>query len=219
MFGWLPKCLGLFETNAYFGRALLQKRSRNLGRLLVDVTQLLSPRIWSCRGFTEIQDKGNNGRHVCVCVYGLVGGPLFGGMCHTRVRLVTWIGSVTYLIDSHHAHVWVRSHVWHRRERCGVGDVRMGVKGMIEEGERDWVRSDSAFDYIKLHAWIRRESCIHTFEDPLSHIPQADCLQYRVVLAHNNWQIKETAGWIWAGFFTEDLETRWQRFGQFLNDL
>jgi len=25
--------------------------------------------------------------------------------------------------------------------------------------------------------------------------------------------------WNWAGFFTEGLETRWKRFGQFLNDL
>ena len=25
--------------------------------------------------------------------------------------------------------------------------------------------------------------------------------------------------WNWAGFFTEGLETRWDRFGQFLNDL
>jgi len=41
---------------------------------------------------------------------------------------------------------------------------------------------------------------------------------YRVVPAHRNWQI-ETAGWNWAGFFTECLEPRWQRFGQFLNDL
>jgi len=41
---------------------------------------------------------------------------------------------------------------------------------------------------------------------------------YRVVSARRNWQI-ETAGWNWAGLFTEDLVTRWQRFGQFLNDL
>ena len=40
---------------------------------------------------------------------------------------------------------------------------------------------------------------------------------YRVVPAHRNWHMK-TAGWNWAGFFTEGLETRWQRFGQFLND-
>ena len=38
---------------------------------------------------------------------------------------------------------------------------------------------------------------------------------YGVVLAHRNWQI-ETAGWNWAGFFTEGLETCGQRFGQFL---
>jgi len=38
---------------------------------------------------------------------------------------------------------------------------------------------------------------------------------YRVVLGHRNWQI-ETAGWNWAGFFIEGLETRWQQFGQFL---
>jgi len=42
--------------------------------------------------------------------------------------------------------------------------------------------------------------------------------QYRVVPAHRNWHI-ETAGWNWAGFFTEGLKTRWQRFGQFLDDL
>jgi len=41
---------------------------------------------------------------------------------------------------------------------------------------------------------------------------------YRIVPGHKNWQI-ETAGWNWAVFFTEGLETRWQRFGQFLNDL
>jgi len=41
---------------------------------------------------------------------------------------------------------------------------------------------------------------------------------YRVVPGHRNWQI-ETAGWNWASFFTEGLKTRWQRFGQFLNDL
>jgi len=41
---------------------------------------------------------------------------------------------------------------------------------------------------------------------------------YKVVPVHRNWQI-ETAGWNWAGFFVEGLETRWQRFGQFLNDL
>jgi len=35
---------------------------------------------------------------------------------------------------------------------------------------------------------------------------------------HGNWQA-ETAGWNWAGFFNEGLETCWQQFGQFLNDL
>jgi len=43
-------------------------------------------------------------------------------------------------------------------------------------------------------------------------------MRYRVVPGHRNWQI-ETAGWNCAGFFTEGLETRWQRFGQFLNNL
>jgi len=43
-------------------------------------------------------------------------------------------------------------------------------------------------------------------------------LGYRVVLGHRNWQV-ETAGWIWAGFFTKGLETHWQRCGQFLNDV
>ena len=42
-------------------------------------------------------------------------------------------------------------------------------------------------------------------------------VDYRVIPGHENWQI-ETAGWNWAGFFTEGLETRWQRFWQFLND-
>jgi len=41
---------------------------------------------------------------------------------------------------------------------------------------------------------------------------------YRVVPGHRNWQI-ESAVWNWAGFHTEGLETRWQRFRQFLNDL
>ena len=39
-----------------------------------------------------------------------------------------------------------------------------------------------------------------------------------VVPGHGNWQI-QTAVWNWAGVFTEELETRWQRFGRFLNDL
>jgi len=43
-------------------------------------------------------------------------------------------------------------------------------------------------------------------------------LSYSTDLGHRSWQI-ETAGWNWAGFFTEGLETRWQRFGQFLKDL
>jgi len=37
-------------------------------------------------------------------------------------------------------------------------------------------------------------------------------LAYRVVPGHRDWQI-ETAGWNWAGIFTEGLETRWQRIG------
>ena len=41
---------------------------------------------------------------------------------------------------------------------------------------------------------------------------------YRVISGHRNWQI-ETAVWNLASFFTVGLETRWQRFGQFLNDL
>jgi len=40
---------------------------------------------------------------------------------------------------------------------------------------------------------------------------------YRVVPGHRNWQI-ETAVWNLAGFLHCTLETRWQRFGQFLND-
>jgi len=38
-----------------------------------------------------------------------------------------------------------------------------------------------------------------------------------VVPAHRNWQIESTA-WNLAGFLHCALETRWQRFGQFLND-
>jgi len=40
---------------------------------------------------------------------------------------------------------------------------------------------------------------------------------YSRVSGHINWQI-ETAVWNLAGFFTVGLETRWQRFGQFLDD-
>jgi len=47
-------------------------------------------------------------------------------------------------------------------------------------------------------------------------------LYYRVVLGHRkrhrNWQI-ETTVWNLAGFITVGLEIRWQRFGQFLDDL
>jgi len=39
---------------------------------------------------------------------------------------------------------------------------------------------------------------------------------YRVVLAHKNWQI-ETAVWNLASFLHCAFETRWQQFGQFLN--
>jgi len=44
-------------------------------------------------------------------------------------------------------------------------------------------------------------------------------MRYRVVPGHGNWKIK-TSVWNWAGFFTEGLETRWQRFASehFLND-
>ena len=38
---------------------------------------------------------------------------------------------------------------------------------------------------------------------------------YRVVPAHRNWQT-ETAGWNWAGFFTEGLETGGSDLGSFL---
>jgi len=38
------------------------------------------------------------------------------------------------------------------------------------------------------------------------------------VLSHRNWQI-ESAALNLAGFLHCALETRWQRFGQFLNDL
>jgi len=41
---------------------------------------------------------------------------------------------------------------------------------------------------------------------------------YSFVPGHKNWQI-ETAVWNWAGYFTEGLEPRWQRYEQFLNDL
>jgi len=39
-----------------------------------------------------------------------------------------------------------------------------------------------------------------------------------VVLGHRKWKI-ETAFWNLAAFFTAGLETRWQRLGQFLNDV
>jgi len=38
-----------------------------------------------------------------------------------------------------------------------------------------------------------------------------------MVPAHRNWQT-ETAAWNLAGVLHCALETRWQRFGQFLND-
>jgi len=58
------------------------------------------------------------------------------------------------------------------------------------------------------------------YECASGHIYEFVCelLNYSVVLGHRNWQI-ETAGWNWAGFFTEGSETRWQRFRQFLNNL
>ena len=40
---------------------------------------------------------------------------------------------------------------------------------------------------------------------------------YSNISAHRNWQI-ETAVWNLAGFLHCALETRWKRFGQFLND-
>jgi len=42
--------------------------------------------------------------------------------------------------------------------------------------------------------------------------------EYSSILGHRNWQI-ESAIWNFAGFLHCALETRWQRFGQFLNDL
>jgi len=38
-----------------------------------------------------------------------------------------------------------------------------------------------------------------------------------VIPGHKNWQM-ETAVWNLAGFLHCALETRWQRFGQFLNN-
>jgi len=43
-------------------------------------------------------------------------------------------------------------------------------------------------------------------------------LEYSSIAGHENWQI-ETAVWNLAGFLHCALETRWQRFWQFLNDL
>jgi len=40
---------------------------------------------------------------------------------------------------------------------------------------------------------------------------------YRVIPGHRNWHIK-TAVWNLAGFLHFALETRWQRFGLFLDD-
>ena len=48
--------------------------------------------------------------------------------------------------------------------------------------------------------------------------PRSLYMVYRVILGHRNWQI-ETAVWNLAGFFTVGLEPRWQRSGQFLDDL
>ena len=42
-------------------------------------------------------------------------------------------------------------------------------------------------------------------------------LGYRVIPGHRNSQI-ETSVWNLAGFLHCAVETRWQRFGQFLND-
>jgi len=42
-------------------------------------------------------------------------------------------------------------------------------------------------------------------------------ISYRVIPGQRNWQI-ETAVWNLADFLHCALETRWQRFGQFLND-
>ena len=44
------------------------------------------------------------------------------------------------------------------------------------------------------------------------------CVPYSRVLAHRNWQIQTAAGNL-AVFLHCALETRWQRFGQFVNDL
>ena len=41
---------------------------------------------------------------------------------------------------------------------------------------------------------------------------------YSSIPGYRNWQI-ETAVWNLAGFLHCALETHWQRFGQFLNDL
>jgi len=69
---------------------------------------------------------------------------------------------------------------------------------------------------------LRRASChIQLVSQVLlsyAVLEQLTPIGYSSVLGHRNWQI-QTAGWNWASFFTEGLETRWQRFGQFLNDL
>jgi len=59
-------------------------------------------------------------------------------------------------------------------------------------------------------------SSVNTLTDRRKlHWDSNEVFVYRVVPGHRNWQI-EPVGWNWAGFFTEGLETRWQRFGQFL---
>jgi len=81
-------------------------------------------------------------------------------------------------------------------------------------------------DHVQTRQWPCLSPCLNPCPNKMRRHPlqirstSLRCLHfvYRVVPGHKNWQIK-TAGWNWTGFFTEGLETRWQRFGQFLNNL
>jgi len=61
--------------------------------------------------------------------------------------------------------------------------------------------------------------CVHTHTIKENREVFGTCyFRCSSIPGHKNWQIK-TAVWNLAGFLHCDLETRWQRFGQFLNNL
>jgi len=67
----------------------------------------------------------------------------------------------------------------------------------------------------KMSTLLNMSRCEHEYKasthKPLKVFEDIDnkSVHYRVVPAHRNWHI-ENAGWNWASFFTEGLETRWQ---------